>query len=127
MADKFISLERFQVESAIRKENDKVLKWTELEKGKIYRVQEIEVVYTSRFDKKCFIALFIDQSNETVKVWIGQFLTQKLANKNPNQIPFIASLGQEKNGKSISNLFDLCYTEGEDIYPIFKNESEFST
>ena len=73
-----------------------------------------------------FIARLIDQSDESVKVWIGQFLAQKLANKNPNQIPFIASLGQEKNGKNISNLFDLCYTEGEDIYPIFKNESDFS-
>ena len=126
MAEQLISPEKFKVESAIRKENDKVLKWVELEKGKIYRVQEVEVVYTSRFEKKCFIARLIDQSDESIKVWIGQFLSQKLANKNPNQIPFIASLGQEKNGKNISNLFDLCYTEGEDIYPIFKNESDFS-
>ena len=54
MAEQFISLEKFKVESAIRKENDKVLKWMELEKGKIYRVQEVEVVYTSRFEKKVF-------------------------------------------------------------------------
>ena len=126
MAEQFISPEKFKVESAIRKENDKVLKWVELEKGKIYRVQEVEVVYTSRFEKKCFIVRLIDQSDESVKVWIGQFLSRRLVNKNPNQIPFIASLGQEKNGKNISNLFDLCYTEGEDIYPIFKNERDFS-
>ena len=97
MAEQFISAEIIQIEFAIRKEKDKVLKWVELEKGKIYRVLEVEVVYTSRFEKKCFIAHLIDNSGVVTMVWSGQFLTQKSVNKNPNQIPFIASLGQYFN------------------------------
>ena len=101
MADPFISAEKFQIETAIRKENNKVLYWVELPKDKIYRVSELEVIHTSRLKKKCLIAHFVDKSDEAVKVWIGKIKTQIK----------IASLGLEKNSKIVTNCFDLCYTD----------------
>ena len=102
MADHFISAEKYQTEAAIREESDKVLCRVEI------------------------IAYLVDKSVEAVKVWIEQFLAKKLANKDQNQIPFIASLGREKSNKDVTNCFDLCCTEWSDTYPILKNKS-FST
>ena len=55
-------------------------------------------------------------------------MVQKFANKDPNQIPFTASLGQEKNNKNVTNCFHLkgpIYTQYLKMKVIFPPNHKF--
>ena len=62
---------------------------------------------------------------DITKVWISRELASKLAQKEPKQIPFIISLGQEPRGAYKVNIYKISFKISKTEYQIlYEDEPE---
>ena len=115
----FINRSLFESEAKHRREEEKVLKWSELSENIIYRITEVEVVEGGPYGTS-YILFLVDIDNTKVKAWASKKLARDLQRKERYNIPYIISLGQKpyRKGKLI-NLYDLVFEKGEEIISLF--------
>ena len=66
-----------------------------------------------------------NKRGDITKVWISRELASKLAQKEPKQIPFIISLGQEPRGVYKVNIYELSFKISKTEYQIlYEDEPE---
>ena len=104
----FVETGEFFRGAAKLKEEEKVLPWSELPIGKIYRIERYETLESSRFASPCYLVHLIDKTDSRVKVWGSRKLIRHLEQKLPKQVPYIASVGKQQiSGNREVNGFDL--------------------
>ena len=115
----FINKSLFESEAKRRREEDKVLNWSELPENIIYRITEVEVVEGGQYGTS-YILFLVDINNTKVKAWASKKLARELQRKEEYDIPYIISLGQKPYGKGKTiNLYDLAFERGEGIISSF--------
>ena len=111
----FINKCLFESEAKRRREEDKVLNWSELPENIIYRITEVEVLEDGPYGTS-YILFLVDRDNTKVKAWASKKLARNLQRKEEYDIPYIISLGQKPYGKGrMINLYDLAFERGEEI------------
>ena len=112
----FINKSLFQSKAKRRREEEKVLNWSELSQNVIYRIKEVEVIKGGKYGTS-YILYLIDIDNTKVKVWASKKLINELERKESYNIPYIISLGQEPYGKTKTiNLYDLVLKKERKLY-----------
>ena len=115
----FINKSIFESEAKRRREEDKVLNWSELPENIIYRITEVEVLEDGPYGTS-YILFLVDKDNTKVKAWASKKLARDLQRKEEYDIPYIISLGQKPYGKGKTiNLYDLVFEKGEEIISLF--------
>ena len=115
----FINKSLFESEAKRRREEDKVLNWSELPENIIYRITEVEVLEDGPYGTS-YILFLVDKDNTKVKAWASKKLARDLQRKEEYDIPYIISLGQKPYGKGKTiNLYDLAFEKGEEIISLF--------
>ena len=122
----FINKNLFKSEAKRRREEDKVLNWSELPVEHqipvlsgilfhLYRITEVEVIEDGPYGTS-YILFLVDRDNTKVKAWASKKLIRDLQRKEEYDIPYIVSLGQKPYGKGKTiNLYDLAFEKGEEI------------
>ena len=119
----FINKSVFEIKAKRRREEEKVLNWSELSQNVIYRINEVEVIEGGKYGTS-YILYLVDIDNTKVKVWGSKKLISDLERKESHDIPYIISLGQEPYGKSKTiNLYDLVFEKGDKILSLFASTS----
>ena len=119
----FINTSVFQSKAKCRREEQKILNWSELPQNLIYQITEVEVVEGSRYGTS-YILFLADIENTKVKVWGSKKLISELRRKEAKDIPYITSLGQQPHGNNKTiNIYDLVFEEGEEILSLFTSSS----
>ena len=119
----FINKSVFEIKAKRRREEEKVLNWSELSQNVIYRINEVEVIEGGKYGTS-YILFLVDIDNSKVKVWASKKLISDLERKESHDIPYIISLGQEAYGKSKTiNLYDLVFEKGDKIISLFASTS----
>ena len=116
MASIFISHEDFSNAKEEQVE-EQVYSWSEFPQGEVFKVLSLAFL-TSRFKKECRLLTVANKKGDISKVWISKELATKLAQKEPQQIPFIISLGQEARGAYKFNIYELCFKCSKAEYQI---------
>ena len=116
MASIFMSHEDFSNAKEEQVE-EQVYSWSEFPQGEVFKVLSLAFL-TSRFKKECRLLTVANKKGDISKVWISKELATKLAQKEPQQIPFIVSLGQEPRGVYKVNIYELSYRSAKAEYPI---------
>ena len=115
----FINTSVFESKAKRRREEQKILNWSELSQNLIYQITEVEVVEGSRYGTS-YILFLADIDNNKVKVWGSKKLISELRRKEAYDIPYMISLGQESYGEMKPiNLYDLVFKKGEKIISLF--------
>ena len=121
MASIFISREDFDNTKEELVE-EQILSWRDFPTGEVYKVLSLNYLI-SRFNKECRLLTVAYKKGDITKVWISRELASKLAQKEPNQIPFIISLGQEPRGVYKVNIYELSFKSSKTEYQIlYENE-----
>ena len=102
----FINKSVFENKAKRRREEEKVLNWSELSQNVIYRIKEVEVIEGGKYGTS-YILFLIDIDNTKVKVWASKKLISELERKESYDIPYIVSLGQEPYGKLRQSIFTI--------------------
>ena len=76
----FINKSVFESKAKRRREEEKVLNWSELSQNVIYRIKEVEVIEGGKYGTS-YILFLIDIDNTKVKVWGSKKLINKLERK----------------------------------------------
>ena len=123
----FINKSVFESKAKRRREEEKVLNWSELLQNVIYRINKVEVIEGGKYGTS-YILFLVDIDNTKVKVWGSKKLINELERKEAYDIPYIVSLGQEPYGKTKTiNLYDLVFEKGDKIVSLFPSTSSTST
>ena len=121
MASIFISREDFYNSKEDQVE-EQILSWRDFPTGEVYKVLSLKFLI-SKFNKECRLLTVANKRGDITKVWISRELASKLAQKEPNQIPFIISLGQEPRGVYKVNIYELSFKSSKAEYQIlYENE-----
>ena len=119
----FINKSVFESKAKRRREEEKVLNWSELLQNVIYRINKVEVIEGGKYGTS-YILFLVDIDNTKVKVWGSKKLVNELERKEAYDIPYIVSLGQEPYGKTKTiNLYDLVFEKGDKILSLFASTS----
>ena len=119
----FINKSVFESKAKRRREEEKVLNWSELSENIIYRITEVEVVEGGQYGTS-YILFLVDINNTKVKAWASKKLIRELQRKEAYDIPYMISLGQKPYGKAKTiNLYDLVFEKGEEIISLFTSLS----
>ena len=111
----FIEKSTFESQAKRRREEDKVLNWSELSQDVIYRITEVEVLEDGPYGTS-YLLYMSDIDNNKVKAWASKKLIRDLQRKEEYDIPYMISLGQKPYGKGKTiNLYDLAFEKGEEI------------
>ena len=115
----FIKKSDFESQAKRRREEDKVLNWSELPENIIYRITEVEVLEDGPYGTS-YLLYMSDIDNNKVKAWGSRKLIRDLKSKEEYDIPYIQSQGQKPFGigKTI-NVYDLAFEKGEEIISLF--------
>ena len=116
MASIFMSHEDFSNAKEEQVE-EQVYSWSEFPQGEVFKVLSLAFL-TSRFKKECRLLTVANKKGDISKVWISKELATKLAQKEPQHIPFILSLGQEPRGAYKVNIYELSFKSDKAEYPI---------
>ena len=120
----FIKKSTFESQAKRRREEDKVLNWSELPENVIYRNTEVEVLEDGPYGTS-YIMYMSDIDNNKVKAWGSRKLIRDLKSKEEYDIPYIQSQGQKSYGKGKTiNVYDLAFEKGEEIISLFISSSE---
>ena len=123
MASIFISREDFY-NSKEEQVEEQILSWRDFPTGEVYKVLSLKFLI-SRFNKECRLLTVANKRGDITKVWISRELASKLAQKEPKQIPFIISLGQEPRGVYKVNIYELSFKFSKTEYQIlYEDEPE---
>ena len=123
----FINKSVFESKAKRRREEEKVLNWSELLQNVIYRINKVEVIEGGKYGTS-YILFLVDIDNTKVKVWSSKKLVNELERKEAYDIPYIVSLGQEPYGKTKTiNLYDLVFEKGDQVIPLFASTSSSSS
>ena len=119
----FINKSVFESKAKRRREEEKILNWSELLQNVIYRINKVEVIEGGKYGTS-YILFLVDIDNTKVKVWSSKKLVNELERKEAYDIPYIVSLGQEPYGKTKTiNLYDLVFEKGDKILSLFPSTS----
>ena len=119
----FINKSLFESEAKRRREEDKVLNWSELLENIIYRITEVEVIEDGPYGTS-YILFLVDINKTKVKAWGSKKLIRDLQRKEAYNIPYMISLGQKPYGKGKTiHLYDLVFEKGEEIISLFTSLS----
>ena len=119
----FISTNVFETKAKVRREEQKILTWSDLPQNHIYQITEVEFVEDGKFGP-AHILFLTDKDNRKCKVWGPKKLVKELQRKDAKDIPYMISLGQEPYGKTKTiNLYDLAFEKGEEILSLFTSSS----
>ena len=119
----FIKKSDFESQAKRRREEDKVLNWSELPENVIYRITEVEVLEDGPYGTS-YILYMSDIDNNNVKAWGSRKLMCDLKSKEEYDIPYIQSQGQKSYGKGKTiNVYDLAFDKGEEIISLFISPS----
>ena len=128
MASIFISRDDFY-NSKEEQVEEKILSWRDFPTGEVYKVLSLKFLI-SKFNKECRLLTVANKRGDITKVWISRELASKLAQKEPKQIPFIISLGQEPRGAYKVNIYEISFkiskTEYQILYEDEPKEEEIS-
>ena len=115
----FISVNDFQAKAKVRREQERILTWSDLKQNHIYQITAVRVSEGGKYDTS-YILYLTDKENQKVKVWSPKNLVGELKRKEPTDIPYIISLGKEPFGtnKTLNN-YDLAFEKGEKILSFF--------
>ena len=127
MMTSFINRSLFESKAKRRREEEKVLDWSELSQNVVYQITKVEVIEGGEYGMS-YILFLADIDNNKVKVWASKKLISELQRKEPYDIPYIISLGQEPYGKTKTiNLYDLAFEKEEEILSLFTSSSSSSS
>ena len=90
----FINKSLFESEAKRRREEDKVLNWSELPENIIYCITEVEVVEGGQYGTS-YILFLVDINKTKVKAWGSKTLIRELQRKEAYDIPYMISLVQK--------------------------------
>ena len=122
----FINKSVFERKAKRRREEEKVLNWSELLQNVIYRINTVEVIEGGKYGTS-YILFLVDIDNTKVKVWSSKKLVNELERKEAYDIPYIVSLGQEPYRKTKTiNLYDLVFEKGDQVISLFASTSSSS-
>ena len=122
----FINKSVFESKAKHRREEEKVLNWSELLQNVIYRINKVEVIEGGKYGTS-YILFLVDIDNTKVKVWGSKKLVNELERKEAYDIPYIVSLGQKPYGKTKTiNLYDLVFEKGDQVISLFASTSSSS-
>ena len=123
MASIFISREDFYNSKEDQVE-EQILSWRDFPTGEVYKVLSLKFLI-SKFNKECRLLTVANKCGDISKVWILRELASKLAQKEPKQIPFIISLGQEPRGAYKVNIYEFSIKISKTEYQIlYEDEPE---
>ena len=122
MASIFISTDDFYSAKEDQTE-EKILAWRDFPTGEVYKVLSLQFL-VSKFKKECRLLTVTNKRGDLTKVWISKELASKLAQKEPKQIPFIISLGQEPRGAYKVNLYEISFKISKTEYQILYEDDE---
>ena len=123
MASIFISREDFY-NSKEEQVEEQILSWRDFPTGEVYKVLSLKFLI-SKFNKECRLLTVANKRGDITKVWISRELASKLAQKEPKQIPFIISLGQEPRGAYKVNIYEISFKISKTEYQIlYEDEPE---
>ena len=123
MASIFISREDFYNTKEELVE-EQILSWRDFPQGEVYKVLSLNFL-VSKFNKECRLLTVANKKGDITKVWISRELASKLAQKEPKQIPFIISLGQEPRGAYKVNIYEISFKISKTEYQIlYEDEPE---
>ena len=119
----FINRSLFESKAKRRREEEKVLDWSELSQNIVYQITKVEVIKGGEYGTS-YILFLVNIENTKVKVWGSKLLISELQRKEAYDIPYMISLGQESYGKTKTiNLYDLVFEKGEKIISLFTSSS----
>ena len=116
MASIFMSREDF-CNAKEEQVEEQVYCWSDFPQGEVFKVLSLAFL-TSKFKKECRLLTVANKKGDISKVWISKELATKLAQKEPQHIPFILSLGQEPRGAYKVNIYELSFKSDKAEYPI---------
>ena len=116
MASIFMSREDF-CNAKEEQVEEQIYSWSDFPQGEVFKVLSLAFL-TSKFKKECRLLTVANKKGDISKVWISKELATKLAQKEPQQIPFIVSLGQEPRGVYKVNIYELSYKSSKAEYQI---------
>ena len=123
----FINRSLFESKAKRRREEEKVLDWSELSQNIVYQITKVEVIKGGEYGTS-YILFLVNIENTKVKVWGSKILISELQRKEAYDIPYMISLGQEPYGKTKTiNLYDLVFEKGEKIISLFTSSTLTST
>ena len=123
----FINKSVFESKAKRRREEEKVLNWSELLQNVIYRMNKVEVIEGGKYGTS-YILFLVDIDNTKVKVWGSKKLVNELERKEAYDIPYIVSLGQEPYGKTKTiNLYNLVFEKRDKVISLFASTSSSSS
>ena len=123
----FINRSLFESKAKRRREEEKVLDWSELSQNIVYQITKVEVIKGGEYGTS-YILFLVNIENTKVKVWGSKLLISELQRKEAYDIPYMISLGQEPYGKTkMINLYDLVFEKGEKIISLFTSSTLTST
>ena len=96
---------------------EQIFSWRDFSQGEVFKVISLNFL-TSKFNKECRLLTVANKKGDISKVWISKELATKLAQKEPQQIPFIISLGQEARGAYKFNIYEFCFKCSKAEYQI---------
>ena len=96
---------------------EQIFSWRDFPQGEVFKVLSLNFL-TSKFNKECRLLTVANKKGDISKVWISKELATKLAQKEPQQIPFIISLGQEPRGVYKVNIYELSFKSSKAEYQI---------
>ena len=109
MAAGFISQDNFLQKLQVRKEEEKILNWTEFpSNGEIFRITRIENIKTKYGESS--ILHVEDVNGDGKKVWAPSKLLRDIEGKESSTVYF-TSLGQVQKDTKTYNNFDLIIVE----------------
>ena len=115
----FINRSLFESKAKRRREEEKVLDWSELSQNVVYQITKVEVIEGGEYGTS-YILFLVNIENTKVKVWGSKILISELQRKKAYNIPYMISLGQESYGETKPiDLYDLVFKKGEKIISLF--------
>ena len=119
----FIKKSDFESQAKCRREEDKVLNWSELSQDIIYRITEVEVLEDGPYGTS-YIMYMSDIDHNKVKAWGSRKLIRDLKSKEEYDIPYVQSQGQKSYGRGKTiNVYDLLFEKGVEIISLFMSPS----
>ena len=123
---KFISKEKFSQLVEQKKEDEKVVRWTELDREEIFKIITIETKL-SKYGE-CWLTTLEDSKTNQLKIFAPAGMIKKIKkDRKDNQTVYFMCLGQELNrlDKTKRNRYDLIFEEESNVVTdIFIGENE---
>lgn len=119
----FISKQKFNTSVQEQKDKDRVLHWTDLEEGVIYKIVVIDTKQ-GKFGE-CFILTIEEESGTFSKVWSPNPLIRRIKQvKKPKESVFFTSLGQARRNNKTYNNFDIHFEKSNEVQNLFTEEEK---